>query len=92
MDGGQKDELLDKLQEGWDGDVWAVRDEYLGASPYLSVEVLREMVQSEKLPLAVCTETLLSNPEATQKDEFKEFMYNEENYLNPLSKSLIEES
>ena len=92
LDGGQKDELLDKLQEGWDGDVWAVRDEYLGASPYLSVEVLREMVQSEKLPLAVCTEILLSNPEATQKDEFKEFMYNEENYLNPLSISLIEES
>ncbi len=92
LDGGQTDELLDKLQEGWEGDVWAVREEYLGASPYLSVEVLREMVQGEKLPLAVCTEILLSNPEATQKDEFKEFMYNEEHYLNPLSISLIEES
>ncbi|MFA7082440.1 MAG: S8 family serine peptidase [Bacteroidales bacterium] len=92
LDGGQKDELLDKLQEGWDGDVWAVRDEYLGASPYLSVEVLREMVQSEKLPLAVCTEILLSNPEATQKDEFKAFMYKGENYLTSLSISLIEES
>ncbi|MBP1645464.1 MAG: subtilisin-like serine protease [Bacteroidetes bacterium] len=92
LDGGQKDELLDKLQEGWDGDVWAVRDEYLAKSPYLSEEVLREMVQGEKLPLAICTEILLSNPEATQTDKFKEFMYKEENYLSPLSRSLIEES
>lgn len=92
LDGGQKDVLLDKLSDGWDGDVWALREEYLKASPYLSVEVLKEMVQSEKLPLAVCTEILLSNPEATQKDEFKEFIYNEQTYLTPLAVSLIEES
>lgn len=92
LDGGQKDILLDKLQDTWQGDVWDLRNEYLKISPYLSSQVLIELVRSEKLPLTVCTEILLYNPEATQKGEFRDFMYKKTHYLNSLSISLIEDS
>lgn len=92
LDGGQKDILLDKLQDTWQGDIWDLRNDYLNISPYLSSEILIELVRSEKLPLAVCTEILLYNPEATQKGEFRDFMYKKTHYLNSLSISLIEDS
>ena len=92
LDGGQKDILLDKLKDSWQGDIWDLRNEYLNVSPYLSTDVLMELLKSEKIPLAVCTEILLSNPEATQKEDFKDYMYKGNHYLNPLAISLIEDS
>ncbi|MFV0599666.1 MAG: T9SS type A sorting domain-containing protein, partial [Bacteroidales bacterium] len=94
LDGGSKDELLDKLLDSWEGDVWDLRQAYLDASPYLSSDVLKELALSEKLPLAVYLEVALSNPEGTQKDEYIEFMNTEEgeNFLTPTGIELIKGS
>ncbi|MFV0500186.1 MAG: T9SS type A sorting domain-containing protein [Bacteroidales bacterium] len=74
LDGGSTDVLLDKLLDSWEGDIWDLRQSYLAESPYLSPEVLIELALSEKLPLPIYLEIALSNPEATQKDEYIEFM------------------
>lgn len=94
LDGGSKDELLDKLLDSWDGDVWDLRQAYLDASPYLSPDVLKELALSEKLPLAVYLEVALSNPEGTQKDEYIDFMKSTEgeNLLTPTGIELIKGS
>lgn len=92
LDGGQKDVLLEKLEDSWSGSDWDLRNSYMQKSPYLSSDVLIELVKSEKLPLAMCTEILLSNSEATQKDDFIEFMNNEDSYLTLSAKTLIEDS
>ena len=94
LDGGSKDELLDKLLDSWEGDVWDLRQAYLDASPYLSSDVLKELALSEKLPLAVYLEVALSNPEGTQKDEYIEFMNTEEgeSFLTPTGIELIKGS
>lgn len=94
LDGGSKDELLDKLLDSWEGDVWDLRQAYLDASPYLSPDVLKELALSEKLPLAVYLEVALSNPEGTQKDEYIDFMKSTEgeNFLTPTGIELIKGS
>ncbi len=94
LDGGSKDELLDKLLDSWAGDVWDLRQAYLDASPYLSPDVLKELALSEKLPLAVYLEVALSNPEGTQKDEYIDFMKSTEgeNLLTPTGIELIKGS
>ncbi|MBP1645023.1 MAG: hypothetical protein H6Q16_598 [Bacteroidetes bacterium] len=94
LDGGSKDELLDKLLDSWEGDVWDLRQAYLDASPYLSPDVLKELALSEKLPLAVYLEVALSNPEGTQKDEYIDFMKSTEgeNLLTPTGIELIKGS
>lgn len=93
LDGGSKDDLLDKLLDSWEGDIWDLRQAYLDASPYLTPEVLIELALSEKLPLAVYLEVALSNPEGTQKDEYINFMKKEgEILLTPTGIDLIKGS
>ncbi|MFA6200357.1 MAG: T9SS type A sorting domain-containing protein [Bacteroidales bacterium] len=89
LDGGSTDNLLDKIQNSWDGDVWNLREEFLGQSPYLSPEVLKELALSERLPLPVYLEIAISNPEATQKDEYIDFMKSDEG-INILTTNGIE--
>ncbi|MDR0789736.1 MAG: T9SS type A sorting domain-containing protein [Bacteroidales bacterium] len=92
LDGGQTSILLDKLEGSWSIDQWQLRNELLENSPYLSIDVLIELVKSEKLPLVMCAEVLLSNPDATKRETFTRFMNDEPNYLTLLAKQLIEDS
>ncbi|MBP1629964.1 MAG: hypothetical protein H6Q15_857 [Bacteroidetes bacterium] len=95
LDGGSTDQLLTDLQNSWDGEVWDLRNEYLGMSPYLSPEVLIELALSFRLPLAVYLEVALSNPDATRRDEYIEFMNNVgdgESVLTEEAKGVIEDS
>ncbi|MDD2576544.1 MAG: T9SS type A sorting domain-containing protein [Bacteroidales bacterium] len=94
LDGGSKDALLDKIQGTWTDEVWAMREEFISKSPYLSPDVLIELAKSQKLPIPIYLEIALSNPEATQKDEYVDFMKNDESdvLLTANGKEMIRDS
>jgi len=94
LDGGSKDALLDKIQGSWTDEVWAMREEFISKSPYLSPDVLIELAKSQKLPIPIYLEIALSNPEATQKDEYLDFMKNDESdvLLTANGKEMIRDS
>ena len=94
LDGGSKDALLDKIQGTWTDEVWAMREEFISKSPYLSSDVLIELAKSQKLPIPIYLEIALSNPEATQKDEYLDFMKNDESdvLLTANGKEMIRDS
>jgi hypothetical protein len=70
IDGGHTDEVVLDIISAWPEDIWQLRDQLLNESPYLSVEVLQEVVKKPEIPLAIKAEICIANPEATQKEGF----------------------
>lgn len=70
LDGGNTDAVVQEVQESWPQDAWDLRNYLLSRSPYLSTEVLVEMMTKNTLPQAMVLEVCLANPEATKKDGF----------------------
>ncbi len=67
LDGGSTDETVQQIQESWPNEAWQLRATLLQKSPYLSSEVLMEMVKKNVMPAAMVAEIYIANPEATQK-------------------------
>lgn len=70
LDGGNTDGLIREVQETWPQEAWELRANLLGKSPFLSTNVLKEMIEKHIMPQAMEFEICLANPEATKKDGF----------------------
>ncbi len=72
IDAGNTHDLIDLIQGEWSEDVWELRTELLGQSPYLSQEALYSVALKNLLPPALFLEICLANPDATKSEEFLE--------------------
>jgi hypothetical protein len=70
LDGGNTDAVIEEVQQSWPSEAWELRQYLLSKSPYLSTEVLKEMMLRNTLPQAMVLEICLANPEATKKEGF----------------------
>ena len=89
LDGGNTDQLVQEVQESWPQEAWDLRNSLMGKSPFLSTEVLVEMMRKNILPLAMVQEICLANPEATKKDDFVKWA--EYEAPNPLPAYMIDQ-
>lgn len=83
LDGGNTDGLIAEVQETWPGDAWELRASLLAKSPFLSTEVLKEMMVKHIMPQAMELEICLANPEATRKEGFIKWVEHEAPYPMP---------
>ena len=88
LDGGNTDVVVVQVQESWPEDAWELRDYLMSKSPYLSTEVLVEMMKKNVLPQAMVLEICLANPEATKKEGFTKWA--EFEAPNPLPSYMID--
>jgi hypothetical protein len=83
IDGGNTDEVVQEIVNAWPQDVWDLREDLLGLSPFLSTEALKELVDKYDIPVAVKLEICVANPEATQLDDFLRWAEHEALYPLP---------
>lgn len=88
IDGGSTDEMVEEVMESWPSDVWDLRARLLSKSPYLSVAVLKEMVNKPFLPQAIKAEVCIANPDATKTEGFVKWM--QEESATPMPESLVD--
>ncbi|MBK8582732.1 MAG: hypothetical protein IPL86_13180 [Flavobacteriales bacterium] len=72
IDGGSTDEMVEEVEQSWPEEVWALRASLLEKSPYLTVKVLKEMVNKPFLPVAIKAEVCIANPDATKERRLRE--------------------
>ncbi|MBS1936236.1 MAG: hypothetical protein JSS84_00285 [Bacteroidetes bacterium] len=87
LDGGDFDELKETIMHSWPQDAWALRNELMAKSPYLSTDILKEAGLKNILPHAMYLEVCLANPEATQRDGFTKWLQYE--MPNPLPEYMV---
>lgn len=88
LDGGNTDAVVQEVMESWPKDAWELHDYLMTKSPYLSVEVLREMMERNTLPLPMVLEICVANPEATKQEGFIKWAQYEA--PNPLPQYMID--
>ncbi len=88
LDGGNTDAVVNEVQTSWPAEAWDLRNYLLSKSPYLSTEVLKEMMLRNTLPQAMMLEICLANPEATKKEGF--IRWAEYEAPNPLPSYMID--
>lgn len=88
LDGGNTDAVIQEVVESWPQDAWELHDYLMQKSPYLSVEVLKEMMTRNILPLPMVLEICLANPEATKQEGFVKWAQFEA--PNPLPQYMID--
>ncbi|HRD52184.1 MAG TPA: T9SS type A sorting domain-containing protein, partial [Flavobacteriales bacterium] len=88
LDGGNTDAVIEEVQQSWPSEAWELRQYLLSKSPYLSTEVLKEMMLKNTLPQAMVLEICLANPEATKKEGFTKWA--EFEVPNPLPSYMID--
>lgn len=87
LDGGDFDELKETIMLSWPQDAWALRNELMAKSPYLSTDILKEAGLKNTLPHAMYLEVCVANPEATQRDGFAKWVQYE--MPNPLPEYMV---
>lgn len=81
-DGGNTEDLNTEVSTSWPNDMWELRAELLGLSPYLSTEVLKTAAdKTEVLPESVLFEILSANPDELKKAELIDYLENKEQPL-----------
>lgn len=70
IDAGNTEELLQLIQDEWSADIWDLRTELLGKSPFLSQEAIMSVAEENLLPPALLLEICLANPDATKDQGF----------------------
>ena len=70
IDAGNTKELLQLIQDEWSDDVWDLRTELLGKSPFLSQEAILSVAEENLLPPALLLEICIANPDATKDKGF----------------------
>lgn len=88
VDGGNTDAVVQEVMDSWPQDAWELRNYLMSKSPYLSVEVLMEMMERNTLPLPMVLEVCVANPEATKKEGFIRWAQYEA--PNPLPQYMID--
>jgi len=88
IDGGSTDAMVEEVMASWPEDVWALRASLLDKSPYLSVKVLKEMVNKPFLPNAIKAEVCIANPDATKSEGFVKWL--EYEAAHPLPQNLVD--
>jgi hypothetical protein len=83
LDGGNTDALVQEVQQSWPEDAWELHDQLMARSPYLSTEVLKEMMTKHTLPDAMELEICTANPDATKKEDFMKWLTTEAPYPLP---------
>ena len=87
IDGGNTNNMLYDIASATPSDMWALRTQLLGASPYLSREVLTDASDRDDVfTESVLFEILLSNPDELKKDSL---MYHLRNKTNPLPQYMM---
>ena len=92
IDGGSTGDMLDDIAAATPSDMWALRAQLLGVSPYLSGAVLtaasdRDDVFTE----SVLFEILLSNPEELKKNSLMDYLRNKPNPLPPYMMNILDQ-
>ena len=70
IDAGNTPELIRLIQDVWSEDVWNLRTELLGQSPFLSQQAILSVAEENLLPPALLLEICIANPDATKNEEF----------------------
>ncbi len=83
IDGGSTDETVQEIQSTWPSEAWELRAMLLEKSPFLSTEVLKQMVKKNIMPPAMVAEICIANPEATKKEGFLKWLQFESPCLMP---------
>ena len=87
IDGGNTNNMLYDIASAIPSDMWALRAQLLGASPYLSREVLTDASDRDDVfTESVLFEILLSNPDELKKDSL---MYHLSHKTNPLPQYMM---
>ncbi len=87
IDGGSTDEVVEEITSAWPQDAWDLRSYLLGKSPFLSTQVLKDMMDKDGFPMAMKAEVCIANPEATQVEGFVKWLEHEAS--TPMPESLI---
>lgn len=81
-DGGNTEVLKTEVSSSWPDDMWELREELLGLSPYLSTDVLKTAAdKTEVLPESILFEILAANPDELKKEELMAYLENKEEPL-----------
>jgi len=74
IDAGNTQSLIDQVNYNWSGDDWELRTQLLQKSPFLSQDILKEIISNSHLPNVLLLEVLLANPDATKDKNFINFL------------------
>ncbi|MCO6482768.1 MAG: hypothetical protein J5I62_08240, partial [Flavobacteriales bacterium] len=74
IDGGSTDETVQEIQSTWPDEAWELRAMLLEKSPFLSTDVLKEVVLKNIMPPAMVAEVCIANPDATRKEGFLKWL------------------
>jgi hypothetical protein len=82
QDGGNTQAMQTEVSSSWPDDMWELRDQLLGLSPFLSKEVLKTAAdKTEVLPESVLFEILSANPDELRKADLMDHLENKEQPL-----------
>ena len=82
MDGGNTEGEISDLQAASPTDMWRLRSQLLGHSPYLSEDVLKQTVERDDVfPNSVLFEILSSNPDELAKNSLMDYLQDKEHPL-----------
>jgi len=87
IDGGNPDQVVQQIMDSWPQDAWDLRAYLLAKSPFLSSEILMDVVRKLGFPMAMKAEVCIANPDATQKDGFMKWLRYEA--PEPMPESLL---
>jgi len=91
-DGGNTQSLNTEVSTSWPNDMWELRAELLGLSPYLSTKVLKTAAdKTEVLPESVLFEILSANPDELKKAELMDYLENKEQPLPDYMISILKQ-
>lgn len=82
IDGGDTEGEIGDIRSATPSDLWALRAQLLGHSPYLTDDVLINMLgRDDVFPQSVLFEILASNPDELKSDSLMNFLQNKDNPL-----------
>jgi hypothetical protein len=91
-DGGNTQSLNTEVGTSWPNDMWELRAELLGLSPYLSTKVLKTAAdKTEVLPESVLFEILSANPDELKRAELMDYLENKEQPLPEYMISILKQ-
>jgi len=74
-DGGSTSQTLTDIETAQPQDMWALRSELLGASPHLSIEVLKAVAgRTDVFPPSAIFDILAANPDELRKNELIDYL------------------
>ncbi|MBR1514881.1 MAG: hypothetical protein IJ622_11425 [Bacteroidales bacterium] len=92
IDGGSTSDMLNDIATATPTDMWTLRAQLLGASPYLSSSVLTAASdRSDVFTESVLFEILLSNPEELRKDSLMDYLRNKANPLPQYMMNILDQ-